>query len=131
MNLGIAQVKYLYQLQDYVDAQEGGPGKGWFRIVSSPADARKVINDGKLAVVPGLEFADLFNSTTKSVAGVGEVSGCTREDIDRHVDEIWDLGVRELFPYHDHNIAHGGTGIFNGLTQNSLETRSIGKENVS
>src|SRR3546814_7781502 len=54
MNLGIAQVKYLYQLQDYVDAQEGGPGKGWFRIVSSPADARKVINDGKIAVVPGL-----------------------------------------------------------------------------
>src|SRR3546814_3226105 len=75
MNLGIAQVKYLYQLQDYVDAQEGGPGKGWFRIVSSPADARKVINDGKLAVVPGLEFADLFNCTTKSVAGIGEVSG--------------------------------------------------------
>src|SRR3546814_18942075 len=80
MNLGIAQVKYLYQLQDYVDAQEGGPGKGWFRIVSSPADARKVINDGKLAVVPGLEFADLFNCTTKSVAGVGEVSGCTSSE---------------------------------------------------
>ncbi|HET8883573.1 MAG TPA: hypothetical protein VFM56_15490, partial [Solimonas sp.] len=56
MKLGIAQVKYLYQLQDYVDAQEGGPGKGWFRIVSTPAEARKVINDGKLAVVPGLEF---------------------------------------------------------------------------
>src|SRR3546814_17614641 len=74
-NLCIAQVKYLYQWQDYVDAQEGGPGKGGFRIVSSPADARKVINDGKLAVVPGLEFADLFNCTTKSVAGIGEVSG--------------------------------------------------------
>ncbi|NKF24451.1 peptidase M19 [Solimonas sp. C16B3] len=119
MNLGIAQIKYLYQLQDYVDAQEGGPGKGWFRIVKSPAEARKVINDGKLAVVPGLEFSNLFDCTTKSVAGVtGEISGCTKEDIDKQVDEIWDLGVREIFPYHDVNSALGGTGIFDGLALN-------------
>ncbi len=119
MELGIAQVKYLYQLQDYVDAQEGGPGKGWFRIVKDPTEARQVINDGKLAVVPGLEFSNLFHCTTQSVAGVtGEISGCTREDIDRELDEVWDLGVRELFPYHDVNSALGGTGIFDGLALN-------------
>lgn len=120
MKLGIAQIKYLHQLQDYVDAQEGGPGKGWFRIVGNPAEAREVINDGKLAVVPGLEFADLFDCTTHSVVGVGDISGCTKEDIDRQIDEIWDLGVRELFPYHDINSALGGTGIFNGLTLNLI-----------
>ncbi len=119
MELGIAQVKYLYQLQDYVDAQEGGPGKGWFRIVKDPVEARQVINDGKLAVVPGLEFSNLFHCTTKSVAGVtGEISGCTREDIDREIEEVWNLGVRELFPYHDVNSALGGTGIFDGLALN-------------
>ncbi|MDD3763449.1 MAG: hypothetical protein PHP86_09190 [Nevskiales bacterium] len=119
MELGIAQVKYLYQLQDYVDAQEGGPGKGWFRIVQDPVEARQVINDGKLAVVPGLEFSNLFHCTTKSVAGVtGEISGCTREDIDREIEEVWNLGVRELFPYHDVNSALGGTGIFDGLALN-------------
>lgn len=114
MNLGIGQVKYLYQLQDYVDAQEGGPGKGWFRIVKDPTEARRVINDGKLAVVPGLEFANIFNCTTRSVLGAGEQLGCTKEDIDRQIDEVWDLGVRELFPYHDVDSALGGTGIFNG-----------------
>src|SRR3546814_17848977 len=62
MNLGIAQVKYLYQLQDYVDAQEGGPGKGWFRIVSSPADASKGRTAGKPAVVPGREYAEDLQS---------------------------------------------------------------------
>ncbi|AXQ29418.1 peptidase M19 [Solimonas sp. K1W22B-7] len=118
MNLGIGQVKYLKTLQDYVDAQEGGPGKGWFRIVGSPAEARRVINDGKLAVVPGLEFSNLFNCTTKSVLGLGEQVGCTREDIDRQIDEVYALGVRELFPYHDVDSALGGTGIFDGLVLN-------------
>ena len=113
MDLGIGQVKYLFQLQDYVDAQEGGPGKGWFRIVKDPAEARRVINEGKLAVVPGLEFSNIFRCNVRFVAGQ-EVRGCTKEDIDRQIDEVWELGVRELFPYHDVDSALGGTGIFNG-----------------
>jgi len=120
MRLGIAQVKYMYQLQDYVDAQEGGPGKGWFRIVKSPAEARAVINEGKLAVVLGLEFSNLFDCTTHSLVGIGEISGCTKEDIDRQIDEVWELGVRELFPYHDVNSALGGTGIFDSLAINLI-----------
>lgn len=127
MDLGISQVKYLYQLQDYVDAQEGGPGTGWFRIVKDPAEARRVINEGKLAVVPGLEFSNLFYCTTKSVAGVtGEFSGCTKEDIDRQIDEVWELGVRELFPYHDVNSALGGTGIFDGFAINLINFLGTG-----
>ncbi|MFA5938755.1 MAG: hypothetical protein WC809_05315 [Sinimarinibacterium sp.] len=118
MNLGVGQVKYLYQLQDYVDAQEGGPGKGWFRIVKDPAEARRVINDGKLAVVPGLEFANLFNCSVTFDPLGNETAGCTKEDIDRQIDEVWELGVRELFPYHDVNSALGGTGIFDGLALN-------------
>ncbi|MGH8528887.1 MAG: peptidase M19 [Nevskiales bacterium] len=113
MDLGIGQVRYLFELQDYVDAQEGGPGRGWFRIVKDPAEARAVINDGKLAVVPGLEFSNLFRCNVRFVAGQ-EIRGCTEEDIDRQIEEVWDLGVRELFPYHDVNSALGGTGIFNG-----------------
>ena len=30
------QHKRIRELQDYIDAQNGGPGKGWFRIVTSP-----------------------------------------------------------------------------------------------
>ena len=44
----------MYQFQDYIDAQYGGPGKGWYRIVKNPFQARKVINEGKLAVVMGI-----------------------------------------------------------------------------
>jgi hypothetical protein len=36
----------IKQLQNYVDAQAGGPGKGFFQIVRNPFQARKVINQG-------------------------------------------------------------------------------------
>ena len=45
------------ELERYIDAQNGGPGEGWFRIVDDPFEAREVINDGKLAVVLGIEVS--------------------------------------------------------------------------
>ena len=30
------QAKDMHQLEDYIDAQYGGPGKGWYRIVTEP-----------------------------------------------------------------------------------------------
>ena len=63
------QANRMYQLQDYVDAQWGGPGKGWYRIVTSPWEARRVINDGKLAVVMGIETSVPFGCTFKAVLG--------------------------------------------------------------
>jgi hypothetical protein len=123
MTLGINQVKYLFELEKYVDAQEGGPGKGWFRIVKDPFEARAVINEGKLAVVPGLEFSNLFQCGVTFLPGDDKDGGttdplCTKESIDAQIEEVWELGVRELFPYHDVNSALGGTGIFNGLALN-------------
>lgn len=120
MSLGVKQVKYLREMQDYVDAQEGGPGKGWFRIVGSPAEARAVINDGKLAVVPGVEFAHMFNCNVTVLPGGIEQSGCDQAEIDRQIDILYDLGVRQLFPYHDVDSALGGAGIFSGDVINLL-----------
>jgi hypothetical protein len=47
------QDRDIHQLQDYIDAQSGGPGRGWFRLVTDPFEARRVINEGKLAVIEG------------------------------------------------------------------------------
>ena len=120
MSLGFKQDKYMYQAQDYIDAQEGGPGKGWFRIVKTPAEARAVINDGKLAVVLGLEFSHIFNCKLTVNPDGSETSGCDKAEIDHQIDEIEKLGVRQLFPFHDVNSSLGGTGIFNGSTLNAL-----------
>jgi hypothetical protein len=113
-----AQVPFMEALQDYVDAQEGGPGKGWFRIVRTPAEARQVINDGKLAVVLGIEISHLFDcKVTYDLLG-NEVPGCTQETIDQEVDEIVNLGIRSAFLIHEFDNAFGGNGIFQPLVLN-------------
>lgn len=101
------QAQQIHDLQDYIDAQEGGPGKGFFRIVTSPADARKVINEGKLAVVLGIESSHLFDCNIRFY-----VAQCDQATIDRELDEFYSLGVRTVFPMHQFNNAYGGNGIF-------------------
>ena len=115
MEVGTAQVRYLYDIEKYVDAQQGGPGKGWFRIVKDPTEARSVIADGKLAVIPGLEFSNVFHCRVQFLPDGSETSDCTKESIDREIDEAWNNGVRQIFPYHDVDSALGGTGIFSSV----------------
>jgi hypothetical protein len=107
------QAKRLRELQDYIDAQSGGPGKGWFRIVTTPFEARRVINDGKLAVVMGIEVSKLFDCGVQD--GKPE---CTAEQIDARLKEVYDLGVRdmELVNKFDNGLAgvagdSGSTGL--------------------
>jgi hypothetical protein len=85
------QAKRIRELEDYIDAQYGGPGEGWFRIVTDPFQARRVINEGKLAVVLGIEVSNPLDCSEYN--GAPE---CTREDIERGLDEAWDLGVRDM-----------------------------------
>ena len=101
------QLQRIHEMQDYIDAQHGGPGKGWFRIVSSPEDARTVIKSGKLAVLLGIESSELFGCHSKQ----GE-EGCTRESIDASLDKYYDLGVRSFFPVHEFDNSIGGSGLF-------------------
>jgi hypothetical protein len=121
------QAKRLRQLQDYVDAQEGGPGKGWFRIVKDPFQARRVINAGKLAVVPGIEVSNLFDC--------GLANGtptCDRAAVDRGLAEAYnELGVRDMELINKFDNGFGGVAGDGGTTGvivntgNKLETGSF------
>ena len=82
-------------VQNYIDAQYGGPGKGWYRIVTSPWQARKVINEGKLAVIMGIETSVPFGCTFKNLPG-GDVPACDVASIDAQLDEMHQLGVRQM-----------------------------------
>jgi hypothetical protein len=105
------QARALYELQDYIDAQFKGPGKGFFRIVKSPAEARAVINEGNLAVIIGVEMSQPFDCLYRD--GVEE---CSFEQIDQGLQEVWDLGVRSMFPVHKFDNAFGGTAMDDGFT---------------
>ncbi|WP_067685900.1 hypothetical protein [Nocardia jejuensis] len=98
------QAAGLRSLQDYIDAQAGGPGLGFFRIVTSPAEARLTAASGKLAVVLGMELSDPM--------GCGVFLGqpkCGTGDVDRWLSELRGLGVTSFFPVHKFDNAFGGT----------------------
>ncbi|HUR34301.1 MAG TPA: hypothetical protein VM032_10940, partial [Vicinamibacterales bacterium] len=105
------QAQDLYALQDYIDAQFKGPGLGFFRIVKSPREARDVIAAGKLAVVMGVETSQPFDCLYRD-----GVELCTEAQIDTGLQELWDLGVRSLFPVHKFDNAFGGAMMDSGVT---------------
>src|SRR5690606_32306525 len=85
------QLADLYALQDYVDAQYGGPGKGWLRIVRNPFQARRIINEGKLAVVMGIEVSEPFNCGMRN-----DAPQCTPKSIEANFDKYYRLGIRQM-----------------------------------
>jgi hypothetical protein len=105
------QARRLRELQDYIDAQHGGPGNGWFRIVTDPFEARRQINAGKLAVVMGIEVSKLFECGVQD--GRPE---CTAEQIDARLKEVYDLGVRDMELVNKFDNALGGVAGDSGTT---------------
>ena len=76
--------KAVKELEDYADAQAGGPGKGFFQIVTDPIQARRVINQGRMAVVLEIETSEPFDcrgwntSTLRPGAGRPSAAGDVR-----------------------------------------------------
>uniref|UniRef100_UPI003D944669 sphingolipid ceramide N-deacylase n=1 Tax=Gordonia sp. B7-2 TaxID=3420932 RepID=UPI003D944669 len=105
------QHRMLLGLQDYIDAQAGGRGRGFLRIVSTAADARRVIAAGKLAVTLGIEVSEPFGC--RSIAGRPQ---CDRAAIDRGLDELRGMGIRQVILTHKFDNALGGTRFDQGAT---------------
>ena len=109
------QAHDMYAFQRYIDAQYGGPGKGWYRIVKSPAQARRVINAGKLAVVMGIETSVPFGCSFTTAPG-GDIPSCDVDAIDAQLDEMYGLGVRQM------ELVNKFDNALSGVTGDSGET---------
>jgi hypothetical protein len=96
-------------MQDYVDAQSGGVGRGWFRLVYGPKQARQAIERGQLAVLLGVESSNLFGCSERL-----DVPQCSKRDIDRGIRRARRLGVRSVFPMHWTDNAFGGAALEGG-----------------
>lgn len=119
------QAKDMHLMEKYIDAQHGGPGKGWYRIVTNPVDARKVVNQGKMAVVMGIETSVLFGCHLH----LGTAS-CTKASIEKQLSAVRKMGVTqmELVNKFDNGLAGvagdaGTTGVLVN-SANILETGS-------
>ena len=107
-------IAQAHDLQRYVDAQSGGPGKGWFRVVHSPQAARDVINEGKLAVVLGIEISNLFDCFLTPKAGF---EACTAETVRAKLDQYREVGVRVIFPVHKYDNGFSAGDGHNGVIE--------------
>ena len=94
------QIQRLNEMEAYIDAQQGGPGEGFFRLVSTPAEARQVIADGKMAILMGIEASELFDC--------GIRDHCTKETIEAQLQKVYNAGVRTLYPTHRFDNQFGG-----------------------
>lgn len=125
------QLDRAYALQSFIDGEWGGSGKGWFRIVTSSAAARRVVAQGKLAVVLGIEVDDLFGcgfphwqcdgepetgifTSCQLTEDTGE---CNADSVRAAVSEYYDRGVRHVFPVHNFDNAFGAAATW----QDSVE----------
>ena len=105
------QARRIHELQDYIDAQSGGPGEGWFRIVTDPFEARRVMNEGRLAVVLGIEV-----SVPLDCGITLDVPRCDSNAIRTGLDEVYDLGVRQM------ELANKFDNAFTGVAGDSGTT---------
>jgi microsomal dipeptidase-like Zn-dependent dipeptidase len=103
------EVRRLRALQAYIDAQSGGPRRGWFRLVYSPRQARRAIMRGKLAVLIGVESSNPFGCRLEN----GQPK-CKQSDIDRGIGLLKGFGVRSIFPAHWVDNALAGAALEEG-----------------
>jgi hypothetical protein len=103
------EIQRMRAMQRYVDAQSGGPGRGWFRLVYDPAQARKVIARGKLAVVIGVEASDPFGCSVRL-----EQPQCDKAAIDSGLARYLQLGIRTMFIAHWVDNAFAGAALEGG-----------------
>lgn len=85
------QARRMREMQDYIDAQYGGPGRGWYRIVTNPFQARRVINQGRLAVVMGMETSVPLGCNVQ----LGRPT-CTEAQMLEELAEMRRLGVSQM-----------------------------------
>lgn len=102
----VRQIQGAKALETYIDQKAGGPGQGFYRIVYNSSQAREAIEQGKLAVMLGVE--------------VDTPKGCTSnmdcsEQVASLVQGYYDMGVRSVFPVHVIDNAFAGTALYTSL----------------
>jgi microsomal dipeptidase-like Zn-dependent dipeptidase len=113
MNSIDEQIQAAYDFQTFIDNKYGGTGTGWFRIVTTPADARAQIAAGNLAVVLGIEMDNLFECRNPAAP---HNASCTTANfqytVAGQVDKYYNMGVRHIFPIHNFDNAFGAAATW-------------------
>jgi microsomal dipeptidase-like Zn-dependent dipeptidase len=96
------QIEAAKRLEAHVDALHNG--RGWYRIVYSPAEARAALRANQLAVVLGAEVDRLFGCRVDGV--------CDEASVRAALDAYHARGLRHVVPVHLANNAFGGYALY-------------------
>jgi microsomal dipeptidase-like Zn-dependent dipeptidase len=99
----------------------------WMAIATTPQQARRIILEGKLCVILGVE-ADVFGNFKSSDcrwdenarrqdAGLTLINGANaNEQLEAKLNQYWEMGLRQILPIHYLSKPFGGAAVFNGNT---------------
>jgi microsomal dipeptidase-like Zn-dependent dipeptidase len=105
-----ASIDETGRMIEYIDGKSGGPGRGWMQLARTPAEARKIIASGKLAVVLGVEVDSLGNWHKPGDLPADLTQA--RAQIAAYLRDLHGRGVRHVFPVHLADNAFGGTAVW-------------------
>ena len=99
-----------------------GPASKFAAIAHTAAEARQIIESGKMAVVLGIEVEALDNLATEAQLGADP-----KARIRQLATLLWDSGVRHVIPIHLTTNAFGEPAVFNPTLNlmNRLDTGSF------
>jgi microsomal dipeptidase-like Zn-dependent dipeptidase len=123
MRFIVEQLKAAWNFEQFIDGLSGGAGQGWFRIVTTPQQARDVIRSGKLAVVLGIEVDNLFNCKEQGcpanfglpaelIALFTNLNLQPPTTLEEAVNVIYAMGVRHVFPVHNFDNGFGAAATW-------------------
>jgi microsomal dipeptidase-like Zn-dependent dipeptidase len=78
----------------------------WMEVALEPADARRIIRAGKLALVLGIEVDSVLGGRARTAAD------CDPQRIEAAVERYFQMGARVITPIHLADSALGGCAIF-------------------
>jgi microsomal dipeptidase-like Zn-dependent dipeptidase len=79
----------------------------WMEVAYTPADARRIIGQNKLALVMGVEV--------DTPGGFATEAGCTDAQVEQELNRLRAMGARHFFPIHLADNAFGGAAFYNDL----------------
>jgi hypothetical protein len=122
------QLDAMREMVGFVDQQAGGAGAGFMQIASSPHEARELVRDGRLALVPGVEVSALGGFRTPEMLDVlsGKNLDSARQHIAGYLDHIFARGIRHVFPVHLSDNAFGGAAV-SGLHIDAMTLHYTGR----
>ena len=84
----------------------------FMEIALTPADVRRIVAGGKLAVILGSEMDNIGNFYAPADNYMASFNANpTEEQLKAELDKLWDLGIRYIFPVHLNNTVFGGSAL--------------------